>query len=63
MSLFFLWANRLQVCVGKHIANQSLFMETAMVLWACEITKDKDPLTGEFIPIDTDGFTDAGLAM
>ena len=31
-----------RVCVGKHVANNSLFINFAMMLWACTIEPGKD---------------------
>ncbi|KAH8923828.1 cytochrome P450 [Atractiella rhizophila] len=47
-----------RICAGKEIANRSLFLNVAMLLWAFEIRKKIDPSTQEEIPIDTLAFTD-----
>lgn len=52
-----------RVCVGKHLANQSLFIDIAIMLWACKIEKSRDPATGKEVPVDIHGFFDAGLAV
>ncbi|PCH38429.1 cytochrome P450 [Wolfiporia cocos MD-104 SS10] len=41
-----------RVCVGQHVANNSLFINTALVLWAFKISQDPSK------PIDTHAFTD-----
>ncbi|OSX61654.1 hypothetical protein POSPLADRAFT_1046942 [Postia placenta MAD-698-R-SB12] len=41
-----------RVCVGQHVADQSLFINTALVLWAFRISQDAQ------CPIDTYAFTD-----
>lgn len=43
-----------RVCVGQHVANNSLFINTALLLWAFNIREDPK------VPIDTMGFTDSG---
>ncbi|KAJ7336344.1 cytochrome P450 [Mycena albidolilacea] len=40
-----------RVCPGSHVANQSLFINTALLLWAFRIVEDKNK------PIDTLAFT------
>lgn len=51
-----------RVCVGKHVANNSLFIDIAMVLWACTIKPGKDE-HGNKIPIDVDGCIEDGLVV
>jgi cytochrome P450 len=51
-----------RVCVGKHVANNSLFIDIAMTLWACNIEPGKDT-GGNVIPIDVDGCVDEGVAV
>ncbi|KAI0066942.1 cytochrome P450 [Artomyces pyxidatus] len=51
-----------RVCAGKHIANNSLFIDIAMVLWACNLEPAKDAC-GNPIPIDVDGWVDHGLVV
>ena len=41
-----------RVCVGKHVANNSLFIDFAMMLWACKIEAKKDENGNDFIPND-----------
>jgi len=43
-----------RVCVGQHVANNSLFINTALLLWAFDIREDPAA------PIDTMSFTDSG---
>lgn len=40
-----------RVCPGLHIANRSLFINTALVLWAFKVSQDPKS------PIDTMAFT------
>ena len=42
----------IRVCPGQHVANRSLFINTAMLLWAFNIKQDPSS------PIDTLAFTD-----
>ena len=51
-----------RVCVGKHVANNSLFIDIAMTLWACNIAPGKDE-RGDVIPIDVDGWVEDGLVV
>ncbi|KAH9035787.1 cytochrome P450 [Lactarius pseudohatsudake] len=51
-----------RVCVGKHVANNSLFINMAMTLWACNIEPGKDE-HGNVIPIDVDGSVENGLIV
>ncbi|KAF7796940.1 hypothetical protein EIP86_008126 [Pleurotus ostreatoroseus] len=41
-----------RVCVGQHVANNSLFINTALILWAFNIRENPEA------PIDTMNFTD-----
>ncbi|KAH9987169.1 cytochrome P450 [Russula compacta] len=49
-------------CVGRHLANNLLFIEMATVLWATRVQRKKDP-SGQFLPLDVDGFVDQGVSM
>ncbi|KAI0254606.1 cytochrome P450 [Lactifluus subvellereus] len=51
-----------RVCVGKHAANNSLFIYMAMVLWTCTIEPAKDD-NGHVIPIDVDGCVEDGVVV
>jgi cytochrome P450 len=51
-----------RVCLGKHVANNSLFIDIAMTLWACNIGPGKDE-RGNVIPIDVDGCVEDGLVV
>ncbi|KAH8982107.1 cytochrome P450 [Lactarius akahatsu] len=51
-----------RVCVGKHVANNSLFIDMAMTLWACNIEPGKDE-HGNVISIDTDAVMEDGIAI
>ena len=49
-----------RVCVGRHLANESLFIRTAMILWAATIKCAQDE-NGEEVPPDTNAFVDLGF--
>jgi len=45
-----------RVCPGQHIANQSVLINTANLLWAFDISKERDA-EGKEVEIDTLAFT------
>jgi cytochrome P450 len=49
-------------CPGRHVANNSLFINIAIVLWAMKIERKKDP-SGQLIALDVDGFVDQGIVV
>ena len=51
-----------RICVGKHLANDSLFIHTARILWAANLEYVKDESGKDVLP-DINGFTDTGLIM
>jgi cytochrome P450 len=51
-----------RVCVGRHMANNSLFINIAVLLWAAKFERKKDA-TGRLLPLDLDGWVDVGLAV
>ncbi|KAI9567149.1 cytochrome P450 [Boletus coccyginus] len=51
-----------RICVGRHVANNSLFIDIAMVLWAMNIEPATDA-QGKPIPIDVDGCVEDGLVV
>ncbi|TFK93081.1 cytochrome P450 [Polyporus arcularius HHB13444] len=53
---FFNWGFGRRVCPGQHLADRSVFINTALVLWAFEISEDPKH------PIDTLGIMDGALA-
>ncbi|KAI0693913.1 cytochrome P450 [Cytidiella melzeri] len=50
---FFTYGFGRRVCPGQHLADNSLFLATAFILWAFRISQDPSH------PIDTMGFSDA----
>ncbi|KAI0066989.1 cytochrome P450 [Artomyces pyxidatus] len=51
-----------RVCPGKHLANDSLFVDVAVLLWACTFEPARDE-HGNAIPIDIDGWVDQGATV
>ncbi|KAH8995439.1 cytochrome P450 [Lactarius akahatsu] len=51
-----------RACVGKHVANDSLFITIATVLWAANLERVRDENGKEVIP-DTDAFVDTGMVV
>jgi hypothetical protein len=51
-----------RLCVGRYVANDSLFINIAILLWATKIEPKKDAL-GKLLPLDVDGFEDHGLIV
>ena len=49
-------------CVGRVMADNSLFINIAILLWATKIERKKDT-SGRFLPLDVDGWVDIGLVM
>ncbi|KAI0302988.1 cytochrome P450 [Russula brevipes] len=49
-------------CAGRHMANNSLFINIAILLWATKIERKKDA-SGQFVPLDVDGFVDRGIVV
>ncbi|KAG6371545.1 cytochrome P450 [Boletus reticuloceps] len=45
-----------RICPGRHIANRSIFINTALLLWSFRITQDPNS------PIDDTGFVDGVIA-
>ncbi|KAK0197734.1 cytochrome P450 [Armillaria mellea] len=46
-----------RVCPGQHVADKSMFINTALILWAFDITQ----MASE--PIDPNGFVNAGVSI
>ncbi|KAA1476619.1 cytochrome P450 [Dentipellis sp. KUC8613] len=51
-----------RVCVGKHVANDILFIDIALVLWSSNIERVRDP-NGEPVPMDKDGYVEHGIVV
>jgi hypothetical protein len=47
-------------CAGRHMANNSLFINIAVLLWATKIERKKDA-SGQFVSLD--GFVDRGTVV
>ena len=51
-----------RLCVGRHVANDSLFIDIAVMLWATKIERKKDA-SGMMLPLDVDGYMDCGVVV
>ncbi|KAH9035340.1 cytochrome P450 [Lactarius pseudohatsudake] len=51
-----------RACVGKHVANDSLFISVATVLWAANLERVRDQNGKEVTP-DTETFVDTGMVF
>ncbi|KAH9001032.1 cytochrome P450 [Lactarius akahatsu] len=51
-----------RACVGKHVANDSLFISIATVLWAANLERVRDQSGKEVTP-DTETFVDTGMIV
>jgi cytochrome P450 len=51
-----------RLCIGRHMANNSLFIDIAIMLWATKIERKKDS-SGRLLPLDVDGFVDHGVVV
>jgi len=49
-----------RVCVGKHLANDSLFIKTTRILWAATLKCARDE-NGKELPPDPNAFLDKGV--
>jgi cytochrome P450 len=51
-----------RICVGKDLANESLFINTARILWAAELARPQDE-SGKDVPLDKETAIDAGIVL
>lgn len=51
-----------RICVGRHIANDTLFAVIAMLLWAIDIEPATDE-KGASLPLDVDGCIEDGVVV
>ncbi|KAI0319683.1 cytochrome P450 [Amylostereum chailletii] len=51
-----------RTCVGRHVANNSLLINMAMMLWATDIRPAKD-VQGNTVPVDLHGWVDEGMVL
>jgi Cytochrome P450 len=56
------FASGRRTCVGKHVVNDSLFINMATVLWALRLEGSRDE-SGMEVPLDTDSSVDTGLVL
>jgi len=55
----FTYGFRRRICVGRYMADDTLFINIAVLLWATKIERKKDAY-GRFAPLDLDGWVDVG---
>ena len=51
-----------RTCAGKHLANESLFINTARILWATELARAQDG-NGKEVPLDIESVINAGIVL
>ena len=51
-----------RACVGKHVANESLFIYIATALWAVTLERARDQ-DGNEVPFDMEAFVDTGTVL
>jgi cytochrome P450 len=49
-------------CVGRYMADNSMFINIAVLLWATKIERKKDA-SGRLLPLDVDVWADVGLIV
>jgi cytochrome P450 len=52
----------IRVSVGRHMADNSLFINIVILLWAMKFERKKDA-SSRFLPLDVDGWVDLGLIV
>jgi cytochrome P450 len=50
-----------RICIGMHLANNTLFISTARMLWAAKLEGVRDE-NGKEVPLDVDTLVHTGLA-
>jgi cytochrome P450 len=48
-----------RICIGKELANESLFINTVRILWAVKLERGRDK-NGKEVPLDVESVVDAG---
>ncbi len=51
-----------RICIGRHLAENSLFINIAILLWAMKMERKKDA-SGRFIPLDVESWVDGGVVV
>lgn len=51
-----------RICVGKDLANDSLFIDISRMLWAANFERARDK-HGKEVPLDLDRFMETGITM
>ena len=49
-------------CIGRYMADNSIFINIAVLLWATKIERKVDA-SGQLLPLDMDGFVDHGVVV
>jgi cytochrome P450 len=49
-----------RMCVGRHMADNSAFINIAIMLWATKFERKKNA-SGGFLPLDVDGWVNVGV--
>jgi cytochrome P450 len=49
-----------RICVGKDLANESLFIDTVRILWATQLERTRDE-SGKEVALDIETMVDAGV--
>lgn len=51
-----------RICVGRNVANNSLFINIAVLLWTVNIERQTDA-NGNLVPLDVEGCVEDGLVV
>jgi cytochrome P450 len=51
-----------RICPGRHMADNTLFINIAVLLWASKFERKKDG-SGRPLPLDMDGWVDVGVVV
>jgi len=51
-----------RACAGRHMTDNSLFINIATLLWVIKMERKKDE-SGRFLPLDVDDYVDVGMVM
>jgi|SRR6267154_334571 len=51
-----------RICIGKYLANESLFINTARILWATELARAQDE-SGKEVSLDVETAIDTGIVL
>jgi cytochrome P450 len=51
-----------RICLGRHVANNSVFIDIATMFWASKIERKKDE-SGRLLPLGVDKFVEQGILL